>query len=372
MKRRDFVKALGGLGGGLALGGLAACGQEQKSGAASVASSSQQTFEWKMVTTWPEGFPGLGTGAERLAKLITAMSGGRINVKLYAAGELVPALEVFDAVSGGTVELGHGASYYWKGKAPAAQFFAAVPFGMNAQEMNGWLYYGGGQQLWDKVYAPFNLKPFPAGNTGVQMGGWFNKPINTTRDLQGLRMRIPGLGGEVLKRAGGVPVTLPGGEIFTSLKTGVIDATEWVGPWNDLAFGLHQAAKYYYTPGWHEPGSVLECMVNMDAYNTLPDDLKLVVENACKAINMDMLAEYTARNPAALEALKNEHGVEVREFPAEVLERLRRISEEVVAELAASDPLVAEVHASFRDFQQEAQAWHAVSEEAFYRARRAG
>lgn len=375
MKRRDFVKALAtGVGGGLALGGLAACGQDDRQGKlqqpATGAAASQPTFEWKMVTTWPEGFPGLGTGAQRLADLITSMSGGRITVRLYAAGELVPALEVFDAVSSGTVELGHGAAYYWKGKTPAAQFFAAVPFGMNAQEMNGWLYYGGGLELWEKVYAPFNLVPNPAGNTGVQMGGWFNKPINTTRDLQGLRMRIPGLGGEVLERAGGVPVTMPGGEIFTSLKTGVIDATEWVGPWNDLAFGLHQAAKYYYTPGWHEPGSVLECMINKQAFESLPADLQVIVRNACKVINLDMLAEYTARNPAALEALKNEHGVEVREFPPEVLERLRRISEEVVAELASSDPLVAEVHASYRDFQQEVQAWHAVSEETYYRARR--
>ncbi|MBW3568443.1 MAG: TRAP transporter substrate-binding protein, partial [Proteobacteria bacterium] len=235
MKRRDFVKALGAS--AALAGGLSACGSEQKTTAGN--DRSKETFNWKMVTTWPENFPGLGTGAARLAEMITTMSGGRIRVKVYAGGELVPPLETFDAVSRGTVELGHGAAYYWKGKSRAAQFFAAVPFGMNAQEMNAWLYYGGGIELWKKVYEPFGIIPAPAGNTGVQMGGWFNREIRSVADLDGLRMRIPGLGAEVLERAGGVPVTLPGGEIFTSLKTGVIDATEWVGPWNDLAFGLH-------------------------------------------------------------------------------------------------------------------------------------
>ena len=196
---------------------------------------------------------------------------------MYGAGELVPAFEVFDAVSRGTAEMGHGAAYYWKGKSEAAQFFAAVPFGMNAQEMNAWFYYGGGLELWREIYAPFGLMPAPAGNTGVQMGGWFNKEINRLDDLKGLKMRIPGLGGEVLRRAGGTPVNLPGGEIFTALQTGAIDATEWVGPYNDLAFGLHKAAKYYYYPGWHEPGTTLEAIVNKQAFDALPKDLQSIV-----------------------------------------------------------------------------------------------
>ena len=212
------------------------------------AHASEKKIKWKMVTTWPRNFPGLGTGAEHLAKLITGMSGGRIEVKVYGANELVPAFEIFDAVARGTAQMGHGAAYYWKGKSTAAQFFAAVPFGLTAQEMNGWLYHGGGMKLWQEVYEPFGLVPTAAFNTGVQMGGWFNREINSLDDLKGLKMRIPGLGGEVLKRLGGTPVSLPGGEIFTSLKSGVIDATEWVGPYNDRAFGLHKAAKYYYYP----------------------------------------------------------------------------------------------------------------------------
>jgi len=226
---------------------------------------AKSTIKWKMVTTWPKNFPGLGTGANKLAQLITQMSAGRLKVKVYGATELVPAFEVFDAVSRGTAQMGHGASYYWKGKTQAAQFFAAVPFGLNAQEMNGWLYHGGGMELWQELYEPFGLIPAAAGNTGVQMAGWFNKQINSAADLKGLKMRIPGLGGEVLRRAGGTPVSLPGGEIFTSLKTGAIDATEWVGPYNDLAFGLHKAAKYYYYPGWHEPGTTLEALINKKA-----------------------------------------------------------------------------------------------------------
>lgn len=365
MQRRDFMKALGA--GAALAGGLSACGSEQKNAAGSA--RSNDTFKWKMVTTWPENFPGLGTGAARLAEMITAMSGGRLRVKVYAGGELVPPLEAFDAVSRGTVELGHGAAYYWKGKAPAAQFFAAVPFGMNAQEMNAWLYYGGGIELWKKVYAPFGVLPAPAGNTGVQMGGWFNKEIRSVGDLDGLRMRIPGLGAEVLERAGGVPVTLPGSEIFTSLKTGVIDATEWVGPWNDLAFGLHQAAKYYYYPGWHEAGSTLECMINQAAFDGLPEDLQRIVLRACQAINMDMLSEFTARNPAALSALQQEHGVDVRPFPEAVMQKLKQISREVVNDLAASDALAREVHDSYFAFFERVRAWHEVSEHAYFRMR---
>ncbi|MBE9567764.1 MAG: TRAP transporter substrate-binding protein, partial [Proteobacteria bacterium] len=249
MKRRDFIKQAG-------IGAVAATGVS-----APAIASAKTTIKWKMVTTWPKNFPVLGTGANELAKLITEMSDGRIKVKVYGAGELIPAFEVFDAVSRGTAQIGHGSAYYWKGKIEEAQFFSTVPFGMNAQEMTAWLYYGGGMELWKETYEPFGIIPAAAGNTNVQMAGWFNKEINGVDDLKGLKMRIPGLGGEVLKRAGGTPVNLPGGELFTSLKTGAIDATEWVGPYNDLAFGLHKAAKYYYYPGWHEPGTTLEAII---------------------------------------------------------------------------------------------------------------
>ncbi|MFW5723591.1 MAG: TRAP transporter substrate-binding protein [Halochromatium sp.] len=331
--------------------------------------AAKAEHKWKLVTTWPKNFPGMGTGANKLAELIGRMSGGRIEVKVYGAGELVPAFEIFDAVSRGTAEMGHGAAYYWKGKSEAAQFFASVPFGLTAQEMNSWLYYGGGMELWQELYAGFGLVPAAAANTGVQMGGWFNKEINSVDDLKGLKMRIPGLGGEVLKRAGGTPVSLPGGEIFTSLQSGNIDATEWVGPYNDLAFGLHKAAKYYYYPGWHEPGTTLEAFVNKEVFDGLPDDLQAIVLNACKVANQDLLAEYTARNPAALRTLLTEYGVELRQYPDDVLLALRALSTEVVAEIAEKDAFSRKTFASYQKFLANSKEWSAVSELAYLRAR---
>ena len=357
MKRREFIKKVGT--GSVALAGLGAAG----------ASQAKAEHKWKMVTTWPKNFPGLGTGANHLAELITEMSGGRIEVKVYGATELVPAFEVFDAVSRGTAEMGHGAAYYWKGKNEAFQFFSTVPFGMTAQEMNGWLYHGGGLELWREAYAPFGVVPAPAGNTTVQMGGWFNKEINSLEDLKGLKMRIPGLGGEVLKRLGGTPVNLPGGELFTALTSGTIDATEWVGPYNDLAFGLHKAAKYYYYPGFHEPGTVLEAIINQKAFNELADDLKSIVLNACRVVNLDMAAEYAARNPGALAQLIQEHGVDVRSYPQDVLGQLRAVSAEVVAEVAAKDAFSKRVYDSYKGFLDKAQAYNAVSDLAYLKAR---
>ena len=361
MKRRAFVA-------GLAAAGVTGCSKPADQSPA--ASSDTRTFNWKMVTTWPPGFPGLGTGAGDLGAMIESASGGRIKVHVYGAGELVPAFEVFDAVSRGTAQIGHGAGYYWKGKAEAAQLFAATPFGMNAQERNAWMFYGGGEDLWREVYEPFNLYPAAAGNTGVQMGGWFNKEINSLQDLQGLKMRIPGLGGEVLKRAGGTPVNLPGGEIFTALQTGSIDATEWVGPYNDLAFGLHQAARYYYYPGWHEPGTCLELIFNQEALEELPDDLRVIALMACRTANENMLAEFTARNQRALMTLVNEHGVELRKFPDEVLKRLKDLSQEVLREIVDRDPVARRVYESQRAFQDQVERWHDVSEYAYYQARK--
>ncbi len=355
MQRRTFLTGAGAA--GVALGsGLAAA-------------RTKAEHDWKMVTTWPKNFPGLGTGAEKLAKLIGEMSGGRIHVKVYGGNELVPPFEVFDAVSRGTAEMGHGAAYYWKGKTEVAQFFSTVPFGMTGQEMNGWLYYGGGLELWTELYAEFDLVPAAAGNTGVQMGGWFNKQINSVEDLKGLKMRIPGLGGEVLRRAGGTPVNLPGGELFTSLQSGAIDATEWVGPYNDLAFGLYKAAKYCYYPGWHEPGTTLEAMVNKEVFDALPADLQSIVMNACKVVNQDMLAEYTARNPAALQSLINDHGVDLRRFPDDVIAKLRTLSNEVVAEIAEKDAFSRQVYSSYEKFLTQSKAWSAISELSYLKAR---
>ncbi len=357
MKRRHFIKA------------AASSGLVASSALTSNAAHAKTKIKWKMVTTWPKNFPGLGTGANKLAKLITQMSGGRLNVKVYGAKELVPAFEVFDAVSRGTAQMGHGAAYYWKGKTAASQFFAAVPFGLTAQEMNGWLYHGGGMELWKETYRKFGLIPAAAGNTGVQMAGWFNKEIKSIKDLKGLKMRIPGLGGEVLKRAGGTPVNLPGGEIFTSLKSGAIDATEWVGPYNDLAFGLHKAAKFYYYPGWHEPGTTLEALINKDALEKLPDDLQSIVLNACKIVNQDMLSEYTTRNQQALDTLVNKHKINVLKLPDDVLFELKRLSDEVISEVAATDAMTKKVFKSFKSYRDNVKNWSDISELAYLKSR---
>ncbi len=365
-KRRRFLKASAIAGAGAT---LAACAKPECSPQPGESSGAETTYRWKMATSWPNNFPALGTGARQLAERINVMSAGRIEIEVYGGGELVPPLEVFDAVSRGTVEMGHSASYYWKGKHEGVQFFSAIPFGLNAQDMNGWLYHGGGLELWQELYSQFDVVPFPVGNSGMQMGGWFNKEINTVDDLEGLKMRIPGLGGEVLRRVGGTPVNLPGAEIFTSLQTGAIDATEWIGPYNDLAFGLYQAAKYYYYPGWHEPGTTLECLISKAAYEQLPEDLKMIVSSACMAANMDMISEFSARNASALRQLVEDHGVELRRYPADVLAALKSTSDEVVAEIAASSgELSQRIFDSFRAYRDAAQLWLEISDEAFFEA----
>ncbi|WP_236629877.1 TRAP transporter substrate-binding protein [Pseudohaliea rubra] len=328
-----------------------------------------QRFQWKLVTTWPKNLPGLGAAPETFARLVGEMSNGRLSVRVYGAGEIVPALGVFDAVSGGVAEMGHGAAYYWKGKIPAAVFFTAVPFGMTAQEMNGWLHYGGGEALWRETYAPFGVVPFAGGSTGVQMAGWFNRELNSRDDLRGLKMRIPGLAGEVFTAAGGTAVNIPGGEIYTSMQTGVIDAVEWVGPYNDLALGLHEVAEYYYYPGWHEPGAMLEFIVNADALATLPDDLKAIVRHAARATNQDMLDEFTARNNAALENLVTRHAVKLRRLPDDVLALLEEKSREVLAKLVAGDPMARKVYDSYGDYLEAVRAYHGISEQAYINAR---
>lgn len=349
---------------------LAACGgNEQAKQTESAPVAAQKTYQWKLVTSWPKNFPGLGRAPETFAEMVNDMSGGRLKVTVYGAGEIVPGFEVFDAVSQGTAEMGHSGAYYWKGKMPAAPIFSAIPFGMNVTEMNSWIHYGGGMELWRDLYAPFNVIPFSGGNTGVQMAGWFKKEINSLDDFAGLNMRIPGLGGEVFKAVGGVPVTLTGGEIFVSLQTGAIDATEWVGPYNDLAFGLFRAADYYYHSGWHEPGTALEFIVNKSAYEGLPKDLQRIVEVATLAVNQDMLNEYTARNNSAMQSLINEHGVNVQPLPQDVMEALKVATENVLAEQVAADEDFAKIYASYKAFYDGISAYHELSEKAYYENR---
>jgi len=346
MKRRQFV------GGLAAAAGITACSSESLECEGDRARSAE-TFEWSCVTSWPPKFPGLGIAVDNFAERVEAASNGRLKIKVYGGGELVPPFECFDAVSRGTVEMGNDASYYHKGKVAAAQFFTAVPFGMNHLELSGWLHYGGGLELWRELYAPFNIIPFPCGNTGVQMGGWFNKEINSIDDLKGLKMRIPGLGGEVIKRAGATPITLPGAEIFTSLQTGAIDATEWVGAYNDVAFGLHKAAKYYYYPGWQEPGAGLELMINADAWASLPPDLQTLVEITCQSITTDMMAEYTHGNAIALQKLIDDPEIDVRAYPDEVLWLLKSHTQDIVDELSAVDPVWKKIADSYYAFLEK-------------------
>lgn len=349
---------------------LSACGgSAEQTTAAATADSAQQTYEWKLVTSWPKNFPGLGVAPENFARMVDEMSGGRMKIRVYGAGELVPALEVFDAVSSGTAEIGHSASYYWKGKIPEVQFFTALPFGMNAREMESWVKYGGGLELWEELYAPFNLIPMRGGNTGVQMGGWFNKEINSLEDFQGLTMRIPGIGGEVIERIGGVPVNIGAGEIFTSLQTGVIDATEFVGPYNDLALGFQEVADYYYYPGWQEPGSIMEFMFNKEEFEALPADLQAIMRAAAEATSLDMTDEATARNSAALATLVNEYGVELRQFPDDLMAELYRVSQDIIDEMGQATEMGQRILTSYRNFEAQVREYHAISTEAYDRIR---
>ena len=350
----------------LVLSLLIACGAPEQS---KINESKIKSYSWSLVTTWPKNYPGLGMAPERFSTLVEEMSQGQLKVKVYGAGELVPAMGVFDAVSSGSVEMGHGGAYYWKGKVPAAQFFAGVPFGSTADEINAWVYRGGGLELWEELYKPFNMKPLPGGNTGTQMFGWFNKEINSLDDIKGLKMRFPGFGGEVFKRAGGVPVNIPGGELYTAMQTGTIDAVEWVGPYNDLAFGFQQVAKYYYYPGWHEPGSMLEFTINIEAWDSLPSHLQSIVSTAAKAVNQDLLNEYNASNNRALQDLIKNHNVQLRELPKDVINEFRSISEEILETSAANDPAVNKVYQSFKKFMAEVKSFNAIAGDAFIEAR---
>lgn len=368
--RRSFLSKAA-LGAPLA---LAACDCAERCGAAAPAiqgtGSGVRSRELKMVTTWPKDFPGLGDAAEKTAELIFALSGGAIRVRVFSAGELVGAFESFDAVSAGAADLYHGADYYWTGKDRAYPFFTAVPFGMTAIEQMAWTEFGGGQALWDELAAGFGIKPFAAGNTGHQMGGWFRQEVKTLDDLQGLKIRMPGLGGEVMRRAGASAVTIPGTELYQSLQSGVIDATEWVGPWNDLAFGFHREAKFYYWPGFHEPGAQLSIGFNKDVWDDMTPTEQVIVQNAARAANHLSLAEYQAKNGRALKVLIEEHGVQMRQMPQDVMDALAAATRDVLADVAGTSELAGRIAASYRDSLAQSGAWNAISDEAYLAARR--
>jgi len=330
--------------------------------------TSSEKYEWKLVTTWPKNLPGLGAAPENFARYVEEMSSGRLSIRVYGAGEIVPAFEVFDAVSQGVAEMGHGAAYYWKGKIPAAVFYTAVPFGMTAQEINGWLHHGDGLTLWRELYAPFGVIPFAGGSTGVQMAGWFNRELRSAEDLKGLKMRIPGLAGEVFDASGGTAVRIAGGEVYTSMQTGVIDAVEWVGPYNDRTLGLNEVAEYYYYPGWHEPGAMLEFTVNEQAFLALPKDLQAIVEYAARAANQNMLDEFTARNNESLRTLLAS-GTKLRAVPQDVLQVFYDNSLVALDALVENDPMAQKIARSYQAFAKDVRAYHEISERAFLNAR---
>ena len=338
MKRRDFLTSAG----------LAAVAAPL---AAPALAQSKRVL--RMATCWPKNFPGVGTSAQMLADRIERLTGGAVSVKLYAAGELVPPFEVMNAVASGAADIAHSTPYYWAGQAKALNYFTTIPYGLCAPELSGWLRYGGGQALWDEVYKPFGVRGFYCGNSGVQAGGWFRKEINSVDDLKGLKMRIAGLGGAVMQALGVTPVMTPPGEIFPSLMSGVVDAAEWVGPWNDIAMGLYKAAEYYYLPAFHEPGPALEMLVSEKLWAESDPAMRAIFEEAAGANADASLAEFTWNNIQSMQALE-EKGVKVRRFPDEVVAALGAQTKIALEELAATDELTGRVHASYMDFLRKA------------------
>jgi len=365
INRKEFLKAAAITGLGATV--ISSCSTDKSTDDVSAPNViSNKKYKWKMVTTWPPNFPVVGTGAEKYAEWVNEMTNGQIEIKVYGGGTLVPALEVFDAVSGGAAEMGSGASYYWAGKNPSVQFFTTVPFGMNAQQMNSWLYAGGGMELWREQYAKYNLVPFAGGNTGVQMAGWFNKEINSIEDYKGLKMRIPGLGARVLEEIGGTPVLSAGSEIYTNLERGVIDATEWIGPYHDYLMGFHDIAKYYYSPGWHETGSNLEILINKRLYDGLPKSLQSILDAAAYKLNAWVLAEFEAKNNEYLQKIINESDVEIRQLNPDVLTALYEAREKIIDDLVQKDADSKKVYASYSKFQKDITAWSNYSEGLYH------
>ena len=342
-------------------------------GVAAVALSApavaKERVEASMVATWPRDFPGLGTGAQRLAQRLSDMSDGRIQVTYYAANERVKAFDSFDEVASGNSQMYHGADYYWVKKHPAFGYFTAVPFGFTYAEMNAWLKFAGGQELWDELTDDFGTQSFAAGNTGVQMGGWFNKKIRSANDFKGLKMRMPGLGGQVLGKLGGSPISLPGGQIYENLVSGAIDATEWVGPWNDERSRFYEAAKYYYWPGCHEPGTLITLGCNKSWLTSLSKTDQMIIEHASTVQNERMLTEYNANNGAALQRLVNDHGVELREFNEDVIDAMGEAAEQLYEELAEGNELTGRILASFRKSRSEISGWLEKADSAFFTQR---
>lgn len=361
MKRRQFLK-------GAAVAGAAGA----MTAGLSAPAISQNRIQWRMQATWRENSPLLWTGPTMVADMITKASGGRLSVELFSAGEIAPPLQLMDVVADGGLEMGHGYPAYWAGKLPAVQFFTPLPFGVTTQEQNAWFRFGGGQEIADKVYGEMGVKFLPSGNTSVQSAGWFNTEINSLKDYQGLKIRSGGLGAKVLREIGAAPVQMPLGEVPQALQTNAIDGADFVGPFNDMAFGLHKVAKYCVWPGWMEPCGVLDCFINQAAWDGLDDELKAIVRAANETANSVVLSEFVAKNAQAYKTLQEEHGVEMRFLNDEVLKGLGEVAGDVVAAAAAEDDLSREVYDSLMAFRKTVLPYTNATELAFMSARNLG
>ena len=338
---------------------LIACNQTGTS--PGVQADSLPNIKWQMVTSWPKSLDTIFGGAQTVCDRVSAMTGGRFTITPYAAGEIVPGLEVLDAVQNGTVECGHTASYYYVGKSPALAFGTAMPFGLNAQQQNAWFYHGGGLETMHELYADFNIINFPAGNTGVQMGGWFKNDVKSLQDLKGLKMRIPGLGGKVMSRLGVNVQVLPGGEIYLALERGALDAAEWVGPYDDEKLGLNKAAPYYYYPGWWEPGATLEVQVNKTKWEQLPVEYQEIFKTAAMEANLNMLSKYDALNRESLKKILAS-GTKLTPYSPEILVAARKAAFDFYEESASQDATFKKVYEQWNQFRTSVSDWNKINE----------
>ncbi|NET45579.1 TRAP transporter substrate-binding protein [Okeania sp. SIO2B3] len=359
MKRRKLINHVAGA---ASVATLAACSQTTTQTTST--DNSLPSIKWRMTTSWPRSLDTIFGGAQTLCDRVAAMTNGKFEITPYSAGEIVGGLEVLETVQQGTVQCGHTASYYYVGKNPALAFGTTVPFGLTAQQQNAWYYHGGGLEIMHKLYSDFNIISFPAGNSGVQMGGWFKREINTVNDLKGLTMRIPGFGGEVMKKLGVNTQVIPGGEIYLALERGAIDAAEWVGPYDDQKLGLNNAAKYYYYPGWWEPGPTFEVQVNLDEWNQLPKEYQEAFKTATYQANINMLAKYDALNGAALAELIAK-GTELRPYSQEILQAAQTAAFEFYEEKASQDATFKEVYEQWKKFREQIYKWNAINELSF-------
>ena len=346
---------------------LAACDNTNKQSKISIDKFPE--FRLKMVTSFPKNLPDTDLPAQRLAKKIEQMSLGKIKISHYAAGELVPAFQVFDAVREQVADCAYTAPIYWISKDKAMSFFGCIPGGMTAKEIFVWLKHGKGQELWDNLYSKYNLKGFPAGNTGTTMGGWYNKEINNLKNFQGLKMRIPGLGGEILNRLGGMSVNMSGGEVINSLKLGAIDAAEWAGPWPDTVMGFHKVAKYYYGPGIHEPSTLCEFMLNKKIWNNLPEAYKEIIKNASYSNYIEVISEYFYKNANTLKVLKNDHNIEIEQYSYEIIESFFKYSKEIIEENINYDIIYKKIYDNWKEAIKIFNEYHKYSDNEYLKLR---